>query len=303
MAEPITSTVVPISVATLKVQSIDIFEGLMETATGDKSIYKDAMDKIDLIATDAEFSPSERAKLISDMASGIVGSVTNQAMQVAFQMAKEDRDATYAYPKVAAEVAYLDAQKDMLEEDTLMVEANKEKIATDNLMTQARIRREYGGSLVSWKNVAVIMPTLTMTDEGNKYSEQIAVGAQAYAQYAKSFRDSGVMGVAANNALAPTYSGYVMPSGESASMSAGLLANQTRTQYRTYLAFEDNKVQHAVNASANMVATMYTTDGGSVPTDNALTKWNIGMNSLLSCTPETCTASVSSGNPSDPFSP
>ena len=281
------STPVPITVASLKVEALSIFEGLMETSTGDKSIYKDAMDKIDLISTNEKFSESERAKMIAELAASIVGSITNQAMQVAFQLAKEDRDATYAYPKVTAEISHLDAQSNKIDTEDELIEANKEKIATDNLMTQAKIRREYGGGLNSWKNVAVTMPTLTMSNTGNKFAEIAAVNAQAYGQYAKSYREAGkmVIAVPSSGGINPTISGAVLPTDPASSVSAGLIANQSRTQYRTYLGFEDNKQQHAANASANMVATMFTSDSSAKATTDALATWNTSMTYLQTTTP------------------
>ena len=293
--------IVPGTVASLKPNVEDNFTALMQVATNADSIYQTMMTKIEKIyidgaeVTDDKFSTSERAKLISDMAASIVPTITNQAMQVAFQMAKEDRDAIYTYPGLEADVQAKNAQANKTIEDAKNADMNKNKLAHENLLAQASLKRDFGLSNPAWliEDVDSVKPAYG--NDGIKYFDYLGRAAQTYYTYAKSYREngSGYVNLNTNNsAFYPDYSTFSRVSESTtteAQMEAGLTANQTRVQWRVYNGFDDNMAQHAVNASANMVATMFTEEAAADVTCSTLRIWNEGIARLYKndYTPET----------------
>lgn len=190
------ATTVPITVVSLQQRTEEIFTSLMVKATDNSSIYKVVLDKIidDTFAssTSADFSTSERVKVIAEIAGRVVAPITNQAMQTAYSMAKEDRDATYSYPDAIASVGIKDEQINKLIKEVEIADQNKDKLAHDNLLAQASLKRDFGVTN-SW---ATTLPTdLTLGSTGTKLRQEEAAQAQVYTMYAKAHREYGKIAV------------------------------------------------------------------------------------------------------------
>lgn len=285
------------NVVSLKANALDYFEALMETAIGDKSAYRAAIDKIEDIALDSstvpdnQFSPSEKAKMIAELAASVVPSITSEAMKLGYTMAKEDRDAKYQYPLMTADAITKIAQANKVDSDAELVDEQANKLKHDVLMTQASLKRDYGATSTDFTASA---PTLTYSNEGNKYNEALALAAKGYATYAKSYRESGEGNVGLGTGTigtdteyfgyTPVFSGFSKPSKtdtDDIDTSAGLTAYQTMNQWRTIKGYDDNMAQHAVNASSNMVGILASDNLNSDLTCQGLSQWNYAMNYLL----------------------
>ncbi len=301
---PVTHTTPIANLTSLSVKTQDAFAELMASSIGVDSVYAAMLDKIETIAidntevSDGSFSDSEKAKLIAQMAAAIVPSMTNQAMQTAFQIAKEDRDGAYQYPVLQADVDVKCATAVKISSDADSVDATVNKLNHDSLLAQASLYRDFGVTNTPWLVDAADTTLLAYGSEGMKYFDELGRVAQTYYTYAKSYRENGageltfgdgIGEVTWSDALNPNYSGFVKIGDgvtETDKIDAGLTANQTRVQWRTFDGFDDNMVQHGVNASANMVATMFTEESGADATCDALATWNTGMG-LLGITPAT----------------
>lgn len=97
------------STSTLTVDTLNLFDAYMQTATGEKSLYMFAIGKIeaievnDIAIEDDEFSESERSKLIAEMSVSIVDGLTRSAMSVAQKTIQNQRDSELKYENMIAE--------------------------------------------------------------------------------------------------------------------------------------------------------------------------------------------------------
>lgn len=102
--------------STLNVDTLNLFDAYMATATGDKSLYKYAIDKINSITIDDinvstdEFSISERDKLIAKVSTSIVTGLTGSAMNVAQKTIQNQLNKELKYENIIAETNSIIAQ-------------------------------------------------------------------------------------------------------------------------------------------------------------------------------------------------
>lgn len=308
------------SLAVTKTEKIDLtnkglltktnsnFKSIMTTMIGANSIYESALTKIEQIIIgdkkikSSEFTSEERAKLIANIAANMVPTLTGQALETAFTIAKEDRDKEYDYMQVLADTQLRDTQAEAalqnantesaktanVEKEGNVLDAQVAQINHGNLEKQAIIRRMYGFGVTAdnWATYAGSKTSLTMKDEGLKYEEILATKAQGYKALSSAYREAG--GIEVVHSAKNHYKYTFTPEIETRDannvnyLNAGLIAQQTRTQHRQYDSFDDNMATHAVNSSSTMLSTLLSEPNiNEEQVSAALSNWGGAFEHLL----------------------
>ena len=267
----------------------DIFTELMKKAVDKDSIYirtketlTSFMDKpVDGMPS---MTASEKANVLSQALVSMSTSITSQAMDTAFKMAKENRDAPYVLSKLKA--------------DTLVVKEQADKIAADNVLATAQAAKVNKDSIMStiqgWKlqsdmvreNGVMLFPPITSPQlpvgnvgaRGMKWETEQQTKMSVYATLAKSFRESGFV-TWTTDTTGSKITGIADESGP-AREDKGLTHVQTMVAKRQELGFDDNKRQHAANSSANMIGLLLSAqETGAINADD-VAQWRTAIGYL-----------------------
>jgi len=251
------------------------FKGLMDKSIGSSSIYKAVVDNIEVIAADDKFSTTEKSKLIAEMASGIVDSLTSSSMDVGFQMAKEARDIMFSKPLAAADILYKNAVAENADAEDELNDAEAEKYAHEFLKAKVKAREEFGMGVDNWY-VSGLDQTLPVDKYGLKLTKAKSAQAKTLSMYQKSFRENGALdftGYDTRDTIGSAPGGSVQL-GFHSEFNQGLIYNQSKVQHRNYFAYFDNKEQHLTNSLASLIGAFYTEDNAGQATSELICYWN-----------------------------
>lgn len=257
------------------------FNALMVASLGADSIYIRTKETLTELLTgevgeQSSMTASERSAVLSEALAGMTTAITSQAMQTALQMAKEDRDAPYEYAKVVADVKLKQEQADKMEEENLLIQAQKDKMTIEGWKLQAEIYTKNGIN-VTTQNIA--QPVLSSILQTNQKATDIVQGeigkANAASAINSTIRKDGVFSWTTNT------DGYLNSAIEvPVSGLVPLTKAQADVAVRQEKAFDDNKVQHAANSSANMIGLLLSTENYGVLQAADVTKWRTAVDEL-----------------------
>jgi len=247
-----------------------IYTELMKASTGRGSAYLKAKETIIDYVDKNDLTEVEKATLVSKTIADLAGRVTTEAMQIAFNMAKENRDAPYVLSKLKEDTRLVTANVAKTEKDTANVDKEVDLRAMSVKKAQAELYRDYGVSTANLDPTAVGY-AIGFTDYGSKYEAITMAKADTYGKYATSFRQNGLVTLAVNT-NGELVSGTV---GD----TYGLVTQQYNVAVRQETSFDDNMRQHAANSSASMISMLLSTDTSVDPTPY-LGSWTSALNYL-----------------------
>ena len=300
MAESV-QTYTKVSVGKLQVNSI--FTSLMATATDKDSMYIKAKESMLDYLGQSALNEQEKAAVLSDLISKLTLEMTNTAMSSAIKIAIEDRDSPYVLSK--------------LNEDILMSQEQRDKVATDILYTTAQIAKmdadAISSTIQNWKDQATlywatgvdtagwdttVYPTLPNTvnlpeiKTGSGYFEVEFGKTKQYELLSSSVRNYGALSFDYNESGALDTVVEFKNSDAVGSYSPwnGLVKQQHAVAIRQETGFTDNMRQHAANSSANMIGLLLSSDTFSAAADyeNYLSLWVNAMQDLTETCGTTC---------------
>lgn len=267
-----------------------IYTDLMKASTGRGSAYIKAKETIAEYAKTSNLTEIEKATLVSQTVTQLAQNVTNEAMQIAFKIAQENRDAPFALAKLKADTTLVAAQVKHTDKSTDSIDKDLEIKATQVKKGQAELYRDYG------LNYSKLLTTTSLEgastdflDYGSKAEAIKMAQANRYNTYATSYRQNGVVNVVLGTSTSSEEEGFLTSSTSEPDNGAyrGLLTQQYNVAVRQEAAFEDNKRQHAANASSSMISMLLSTDSNSISAADLagyIGNWNTAMNSLLTDT-------------------
>ena len=100
------------STVTIDLDVIEKYNALVKESIGGDSVYIRAKETLESFLQDSEMTEVEKANTLSDMLGNMVTGLTNQSMNTALAMAKDDREAPYMLTKIKADSMMIDEQRD-----------------------------------------------------------------------------------------------------------------------------------------------------------------------------------------------
>ena len=300
-----------------KLQVETKFKSLIKVATGKDSAYMHAKDsltayfqkevKVDDVVTvqagpGANLSDREKAEMYAKLVSDTSTQLTSHMMDLALKIETENRDAPYMLAKVVADVKQTTEATNKIATDRLLGDkqiatatASIKKMGVDNAATQATVFSKTGflidGSMRDVTDAESNSGMGTQYTLSTDYVGSISAMANRQATIAGSYRKDGNISFT----IDPTVGSYTVKEGHivtSGTASAGLTDAQTLVAIRQKESFDDNKVQHAVNSSANFMGLLLSSENANY-LDNVYTPgngkvmdiWYKGMEDLTNSIP------------------
>lgn len=290
---------------------IETYKSLMEASTGQGSAYLKAKETLtDSLGSMNGLAENEKAKLIADTIVSITKSVTSDAMQMALQIDKENRDAPYALTKLREDTLIVSTNIEKMNADIAMIEASTAKIVVDTTMVNTNILKaeaEIAHTEETTKQVVVdnkiktsqgwkiqaelyrdfgVLPTGLSTtkdllissdydeDYGTKYEAIRLAKASVYNTYAESSRRSGVIKYTTNTVgdllTAVPQTGLTI---NGSTEDIALTYWQTMVAKRQEKGYDDNMRQHVANSSASMISMLLSTEASGIDYDPIMGQW------------------------------
>ena len=254
------------------------FESLVGVAMGANSAYIRAKESMLEYFASANLSEREKADILSKLVGGMASSITGEAMQAAIKIETEDRDAPYALAKVVADVKNTQQAGKKVFEDTRLTRAEVDKIRQDiksakveDAVKRAGVLSKTGIDIIDSAGNAQYSNTVTSVfgdsqsavitmDEVARRSQKVDRYTKLAASYMKdgsfdvtNWSDTVSIGKTTSN-LSVTLkdaNGNDVTGSVVVPALDGLVGAQTQVAIRNKKGFDDNMLQHAVNASAN----------------------------------------------------
>ena len=251
---------------------IEKYEGLMLSTLSEDSLYARSKETFFAVFDKLNVTDSEKASMVSHNIMQLTTQLSASAMQSAVMWAKEERDGQYqlALIKAQTDVAYAQAAK--TQEEICIVDKDIElKCAQIEAAIAGSIRDN--GKVTSYVQDAdgdTCRPK-TLESAGLKYAQTKQVEADSYRLFADAYRKSGVVviGEDSNDSVRKGLSGD----------ADGYTWQQKQNAERQRIAYEDSKLNHAVNSSASMIGQMLSAE--VAPDPDTLGNWRNAMTRLL----------------------
>ncbi len=238
---------------------VDKYKEIMKASTDSGSIYLKAKETIEAYAERANLTNREKADAMVNTVSTIATAMASKALDAAIKISIEDRDAVLNHTKLREEIEYIHAQRDKMDEDKDLVEANKKLInakivssVIEGWRLQAAMRIEDGVNLDSLPAIEdPILPSVAVQDKGTKYEQMQQVKSSVYATFAKSYRSCGAIKWTEDPITGKIVQiREINPNGHP--NLNGLIKAQTDVAIRQEKTFDDNMAQHVMNSSSTL---------------------------------------------------
>ena len=276
-----TSTEIFNIVSVEKLTIVETYKELMKASVGTGSIYLKAKETMEAFLSAGEMADSDKAMILSKMLGDMSTSITNQAMNTALVVAKEDREAPYTLAK--------------LREETKLIKEQIDKVAADNVLTTAQASKvdqdKNLGIIQGWKlqsdmvreNGVTTFPSITTPQlpvgnvgaRGMKWETEQQTKMSVYATLAKSYRESGVVTWTVDSGT-----NKINTITDLAPANPGLTKRQEEVAVRQKQGFNDNMVQHAANSSANMIGLMLSAEEAAFLAEADVNRWRDAVDYL-----------------------
>ena len=259
-----------------KLDIISTFNDLMAASTGKDSIYIKTKETLQAIFDNGSFTQRERAEIISSTLGQITSSITNTAMQMAHVVVKDDRELPYTLAKLVSDTKLTQEQADKLSEDKDLIEAQKKKMTIDGWKIQADMYSKNGISVTAQSITNAMLNTVSQTNPLSADVVQGEIGkAQKFSTLNSAFRKDGVHTWAVDASKDIIMGTNATPTGWTPLTDA-----QAKVAIRQEVAFDDNKVQHAANSSANMIGLLLSSENYTVLTPEDVNLWRDAVDYL-----------------------
>jgi len=240
---------------------VEKYKSLMQATINDESIYERAKATFMVHFKDLQLTETEKAKIISEHTISFSAQMSATSMQTALAWAKEEVGKTYEYTEIVAKTELLQAQTLKVSEDICLAQAEIALKEAELALKQAELDiahaksiRENGGMLRDGEGEIIRDAAGIITgleDEGLKYEQTLQVEAAKYASLADAYRKSGQVLIEEDT--------DGVTKGVSAT-DAGHTYYQSMIARRQIVSFEDSKLNHLANSSAQTVGQMISAD-------------------------------------------
>jgi len=262
---------------------INIYKNLMSASMSQDSIYIHAKETMEAFFKDSNMTDPEKATILSGMLTQMVGAVTDTAMSNAVAIAKENRDGPYELTAMREDTLLKQQQRAKLEADTdnavkegSLLDARKDEMILKGWMEQASMSKDFGVVLDNLPSLDTVkLPDTAVADKGLKWEQMQQTKMSVYATLAKSYRENGVVSWTVDDST-----NKINTITDLAPGTPGLTKRQEEVAIRQKEAFDDNKVQHAANSSANMIGLLLSASDPGALTSADVTKWRTAIDYL-----------------------
>lgn len=261
-------------VITQDLDIINTYKKLMIASTGQGSIYLRAKETLIDFVDKGQLSETDKATLVSKHITDLSMGLSAQAMEMAYKLDKENRDAEYVLTKLKEDTRLVTAQVSKIEADIENADADKDLKILAGWKAQGELYRDYGVHTWDYTLLPTILPTGAYSAYGTKVETIKMSQANVYNGYATAYRQNGVV-------LPVIDSVGWLTSGTSAD-ATGLNYWQTKVAERQEKGFDDNTRQHVANSSATMVSMLLSSEEAALVDDAsaALAKWTAAVDYL-----------------------
>lgn len=271
---------------------IDTYKKLMAASTGQGSIYLRAKETLIDLVTKGQLSETDKAALISKHITDLSIGLSAQAMEMAYKLDKENRDAPYTLTKLREDTKLVTANIAKVEADVKDTEGNANLKVYSGWKTQAELYWDCGVTAYTLEPTVAIIPELAYDkDFGIKRQTISKAQADVYATLATNYRQNGLLEISSTGDVFPN---NTLPVGLHIAQEAvgttptaaeyGLTYEQTLVAERQIKGFDDNMAQHVVNSSAGLITMLLATEEASL-VDEATSAWTVWNAAATRLTP------------------
>lgn len=260
------------------------YSDLMNISMDKDSIYIHAKETMQAFFENSNMTDPDKANILSGMLTQMVGSITANSMSTALSVAKEERDGTYQLTKLREDTLLTQEQRDKLAQDKdnavsqgKLIDAQRDEIVIKGWAEQASMEKDLGvilSNLPSTTDIAKL-PSTAVSDKGTKWEQMQQLKMSVYATLAKSYRENGTITWTVDSTT-----NKINTITDLAPATPGLTKRQEEVAIRQEKAFDDNKVQHAANSSANMIGLLLSASDPGALTADDVTKWRTSIDYL-----------------------
>ena len=254
---------------------VNTYKKLMAASTGQGSIYLRAKETLIDYVDKGELSETDKAALVSKHITDLSMELSAQAMEMAYKLEKENRDAEYTLTKLKEDTRLTTAQVAKIEADIENADADKDLKVMTGWKAQAELYRDYGVSSWNYELLPTLLPTGAYTSYGTKVETIKMSQANVYNGYATAYRQNGIV-------LPRIDASTGWLTNATTSDDTGLSYWQTKVSERQEKGFDDNMRQHVANSSATMISMLLSSEEAALVDDAsaALAKWTTAVNYL-----------------------
>lgn len=260
------------------------YKELMKASMDKDSIYIHAKETMEAFFQNSSLTDADKANVLSGMLTQMVAGVTDNAMSNAVAIAKENRDGAYQLTALREDTLLKQEQRDKLSQETVnagkqgkLLDAQKDELVIKSWAEQANMEKDLGVVLDSLPATTdtVKLPSVAVSDKGTKWEQMQQLKMSVYATLAKSYRENGTITWTVDPAT-----NKINTITDLAPATPGLTKRQEQVAIRQEKAFDDNKVQHAANSSANMIGLLLSANDAGELTAGDVTKWRNAIDYL-----------------------
>jgi len=264
------------------------YRELMNASMDKDSVYIHAKETMQSFFENSNMTDPDKANILSGMLTQMVGSITANSMSTALAVAKEERDGTYQLTKLREDTLLTQEQRDKLAQDKdnavsqgKLIDAQRDEIVIKGWAEQASMEKDLGVVLDNLPSTTdtVKLPSTAVSDKGTKWEQMQQLKMSVYATLAKSYRENGTITWTVDSAT-----NKINTITDLAPATPGLTKRQEQVAIRQEKAFDDNKVQHAANSSANMIGLLLSASDPGALTADDVTKWRTSIDYLNTTT-------------------
>jgi len=268
------------------------FKELMLTAVGSESALAVAVDKIKTLKAEGYLTKEEMASIISRLFQETIPSVTQNAMNMAYQIEVQNRNGKYEINKLIEDTLLTSEQRDLVVAQNLhtttgstvnenQADEIKKKATSELWLSIGKLVKEY--NLTSVPTDLDTMLTSTSFGSNSIPDAQIKKLLKEVDLESKQIEkldqdilveQANVDSINANTSL--TNAKIEKEYGEN-----GLIHYQTLHVQRQIKAFDDNAVQHAVNASSAMIGMILSSGNYDAISETDVNTWRDGISYLI----------------------
>lgn len=254
---------------------IETYKELMAASTGQGSAYLRAKETLVDVYKNSSITDKMKAEIIANTISNISINITNQAMEMAYKLEKENRDASYTLTKLKEDTRLTTAQVAKIEADIENADADRDNKILAGWKAQGELYRDYGVSTWDYTLLPTVLPVGAYSTYGTKVETIKMSQANVYNGYATAYRQNGL--------VLPIIDGTTgwLTTGTTGD-TTGLNYWQTKVAERQEQGFDDNTRQHVANSSATMVSMLLSSEEAALVDDAsaALAKWTTAVDYL-----------------------
>lgn len=272
--ETVTTTYEDKKVLVNKLDIIDTYKELMEASTGQNSVYLRAKETLISIYEDSSLTDTEKASAVAQVLGTIATDLTGQAMEMAYKIEKENRDAVYVLTKLKEDTRLTSAQVKKLEQDIANADEDGKLKTMTGWKAQMELYRDYGVDVSDQTAYPDLLDDTLYQTYGTKVESIKMAQANVYNGYATAFRNNGLVTLVTNS------NGELVTG--TVGDTNGLNYWQSKVAERNEKGFDDNMRQHVANSSATLVNMLLASEEPALVDDAsaALVKWGTAVDWL-----------------------